>query len=226
MSLFKGQDAEGLPVLTQFYQLEPLQPHTQNLTEGEFFAYRFFSRRDPLLWEEQEKDQDAVAAFATDVNMYQRVMRHIADLTPIDEGDKKRMNELLAKEHRMFFFIDYPIEPDDDTDPHTLAKEIYINVGRARTGSKDTGHTFAEYAEWLIVNAASELADAVERKAAGQPLFPTCPICESLFLLQRKGQIYCSERCGNRARIRRLRQRSNGEIYEKTVTSDIIPVRL
>ena len=82
----------------------------------------------------------------------------------------------------------------------------YIPISRLRI--KDFA-IIANGMEWKTIRA---LERALNKAREESDYFQRCQQCNSVFLVERKGTIYCSRRCNFRSQMQKLRDRKKSEL--------------
>ena len=237
MALFGPKDKD-VPLLTQVYQLDIPEPdpspfkylfyHTDldkwigqfsRDANGEPLEYWSdgFPQRSTLVDllalrgpEGAEFDEEAYHKFEKNaeigtrvhsllpvIALAKRIMDSACDAGVLSEGDVLELYE-LSKFYRPKPLYEW--QADDSG-----------NIPLSRLRVTDFS-PIAKGMEWKTIRAL----EAALIKAREEPgYFQRCQQCSSVFLLERKGTIYCSRRCNIRSQMQKLRDRKKSELLPR-----------
>ncbi len=216
MAIFKGEDAT-LPMLTQVYQIDPAKPEeiehlTKKMLSG-FDHQRYEDALAELSEDDRAQKQEWLAAVC-------QLTRNVMTTLYERGGITKWENMSLDFHMRQFPSGFLTPDPDELTEKWRDEKgTLHYIIPLSMIKESSSAHTEDLPRQIIML----QLRALIREMKTGEARLGKCEHCQSIHIIKRADQRYCSNRCSSRARMRRHRDSKKVTPYspkkeEKPVT--------
>lgn len=239
MALFKGRDADTLPLLTQLYQLDMEEREGNARVSFASEIVSFFKNQKVPIYDISQRSGDGGVFFRSVLlaealhSCGKEIMEAAADCSGVKASTLSEFSEYVSQatpQIRVRVEM-LPHEHEELRRRYEETEDIEMLDGLVQPGTVWEISGVRTAAVWphmarsedaivplsdLRWGAQTRFLPIVEtilndllKVALGKLHLKRCSVCSSPFVVTRKTQVYCSWRCQNRERVRRWRSAQN-----------------